>query len=1061
MNVNPFGSNSIYTNSTPNTMNANQSGGLRFGASSDDYDYYNSSVPKKKESFWQKWKKVIIGGFVTVGVGILGIVGYNKGWFSKAKNVATSRSSQPKPNNFETALKTLGLEDLKVEGKDIKNLLKNDTKTVSQKQFTEVVIAIHGKVENSSNEIKIAAVTILEQLRKNLAQDATIEGFDKSKEIKNVNVLNEIIKASKSVEIKPAEEKPVEEEKPAVEEKPAEKSEEVKEVKVEKVEIKEEKKEEVKKEPTEEVKEDVKPEVKPEEKPTEGVKPAEEEQSESEYDSEYEYEYEYEYDSDSEVEEEKKEEINQTEQLAEPEPGPGSVAGGEEIVKLNTSELIDTSGKKTNEKFIQMLQKLYNILRSQNVNEYQINSTDAPPIKLNFTMNNDQTFSCIISVDNKKLINLTLPYIQQLPLTLQLKENGQHCRLLTKTEHRLLLLIDLLPQVPTTVPKPVEEKPEVTPTEEEKPEEEVKEEVKKESAEEEKPEAKPAEKLEEKSEVKPVEEAIPAEVKPVEATPEEKPAVEAKPVEKPEVKPEEKFTEEVKEEPLETKPAEAKPEEKPAEVKPEEKSEVTPKEEESVEKPEVKPEEKPEEVKEEPVDEEIFAEEITEEPPVEEETLMEGEIQNSEPAGSVADLSVNFKETDSSNADDLQSPRELFPDEPEIITHSNLPPGCDIDPRTARQPIPQKRRTFVELFTMQDETHPHGAFSVNISEITTSANFIENLTNEAKTALITKLQDSNFNKIDTTSKTTKCGFPANKRITITKVNNSDVFEVNLNNKTFYIGLNSDSKIVASTQEEIQWAKKPVDKKIEELTKQLEAGNEITADEVYNIFYKLNHAILKSCIFITPSLHTSLQKILCLCQTKRLPLNERSFAEIARRLKATMSLLGQQNYSKDEKLKDLINYLFKYCKDNPQCLIKKETAQDVTNIIKDALKNGIFCLDDIKTILEKQPTTYDEYKFQIGVLNASMDSNLKDNSDFQAFIKETYFKEDEKFVYSSFNLENISSILWQKINQNSTPIVPTASNASDDSDDSDDSDYTYSYYEYSDDSYYSDYSDYDE
>ena len=147
--------------------------------------------------------------------------------------------------------------------------------------------------------------------------------------------------------------------------------------------------------------------------------------------------------------------------------------------------------------------------------------------------------------------------------------------------------------------------------------------------------------------------------------------------------------------------------------------------------------------------------------------------------------------------------------------------------------------------------------------------------------------------------------------------------------------------------------------------------------------------------------------------------------------------------------------------------KKETAQDVTNIIKDALKNGIFCLDDIKTILEKQPTTYDEYKFQIGVLNASMDSNLKDNSDFQAFIKETYFNEDEEFVYSSFNLENISSILWQKINQNSTPIVPTASNASDasdasdDSDDSDDSDYTYSYYEYSDDSYYSDYSDYDE
>ena len=218
MNVNPFGSSSIYTNSTPNTMNANQSCGLRFGASSDDYDYYNSSVPKKKESFWQKWKKVIIGGFVTVGVGILGVVGYNKGWFSKAKNVATSRSSQPKPNNFETALKTLGLEDLKVDGKDIKNLLKNDTKTVSQKQFTDVVIAIHGKVENSSNEIKIAAVTILEQLRKNLAnKNEKIGNFDLKSEINDIDVLNEILKEAnqeKKVEAKEEEIQPVQTEQP-------------------------------------------------------------------------------------------------------------------------------------------------------------------------------------------------------------------------------------------------------------------------------------------------------------------------------------------------------------------------------------------------------------------------------------------------------------------------------------------------------------------------------------------------------------------------------------------------------------------------------------------------------------------------------------------------------------------------------------------------------------------------------------------------------------------------------------------------------------------------------
>ena len=41
--------------------------------------------------------------------------------------------------------------------------------------------------------------------------------------------------------------------------------------------------------------------------------------------------------------------------------------------------------------------------------------------------------------------------------------------------------------------------------------------------------------------------------------------------------------------------------------------------------------------------------------------------------------------------DDLQSPRELFPDEPEIITHSNLPPGWDIDPRSAPAPVPKPR----------------------------------------------------------------------------------------------------------------------------------------------------------------------------------------------------------------------------------------------------------------------------------------------------------------------------------------------------------------------------------
>ncbi|UKI40375.1 MAG: hypothetical protein L6V95_09240 [Candidatus Melainabacteria bacterium] len=117
----------------------------------------------------------------------------------------------------------MGLSDSTIQdGIKIADLLKEPNK-VSARQFTEVVGAIHGKVKNSSNDRKIAAVTILEQLRKNLAQDATIKGFDKNKEIENVNVLDEIIEASKLVEEKkeekvekeetPAEE-PVEEEKP-------------------------------------------------------------------------------------------------------------------------------------------------------------------------------------------------------------------------------------------------------------------------------------------------------------------------------------------------------------------------------------------------------------------------------------------------------------------------------------------------------------------------------------------------------------------------------------------------------------------------------------------------------------------------------------------------------------------------------------------------------------------------------------------------------------------------------------------------------------------------------
>ena len=201
MNVNPFGLNSIYKNNLPST-NINQSCDLYFGADSGGYDCYQSSVPKKKENLWQKWKKWIIGGTVAVGVGVLGIVGYNKGWFSKAKEAAKTLPKVNKPKNeFETALKALKLENFKTsDGKDIETLLQQNNKIVTEKQFIAVAQKLNEKVRQVtlSNEMKTAAVKILEQLRKNLAEDVKLKGWDKSVEITSVNVLDKVIKKLES-----------------------------------------------------------------------------------------------------------------------------------------------------------------------------------------------------------------------------------------------------------------------------------------------------------------------------------------------------------------------------------------------------------------------------------------------------------------------------------------------------------------------------------------------------------------------------------------------------------------------------------------------------------------------------------------------------------------------------------------------------------------------------------------------------------------------------------------------------------------------------------------------
>ena len=56
MNVNSYSSNSIYTNSTSNTMNINRHCDIYFGSSLNDYDDNQSNIPKKKKFFVESGK---------------------------------------------------------------------------------------------------------------------------------------------------------------------------------------------------------------------------------------------------------------------------------------------------------------------------------------------------------------------------------------------------------------------------------------------------------------------------------------------------------------------------------------------------------------------------------------------------------------------------------------------------------------------------------------------------------------------------------------------------------------------------------------------------------------------------------------------------------------------------------------------------------------------------------------------------------------------------------------------------------------------------------------------
>ena len=157
MIINTLSTNVINTKNMQNKKNVNQSFGSHLGVNSNSsYNNYQVNTIKQKESIWQKRNKFIKNSIVVIGIGILGIVLYNKRRFGKTKNVISSNNFSPLKNNLEISLKTLGnsfatpkndletslkilglSEETIIGGVKIANLMKTP-ESVSKNQFVEV-----------------------------------------------------------------------------------------------------------------------------------------------------------------------------------------------------------------------------------------------------------------------------------------------------------------------------------------------------------------------------------------------------------------------------------------------------------------------------------------------------------------------------------------------------------------------------------------------------------------------------------------------------------------------------------------------------------------------------------------------------------------------------------------------------------------------------------------------------------------------------------------------------------------------------------------------------------
>ena len=206
-NINPFLNNRI--NSRQNVANQNNGAlnyNVRFG-NGQNYDSFESSSNEKTKSFWQKWKGIIIGGAGLLCVSILGVIGYNKGWFKKASDkikdktgeTASKTASNAPKNvlNLETSLKTLKISSQSFNGRTINDMIKKGN--ISKRELQAVTTKLKNIKNKENKENQAAVIFILNQLRQHLDDSVQIEGFRKedAKEINGTNldkILENIIK---------------------------------------------------------------------------------------------------------------------------------------------------------------------------------------------------------------------------------------------------------------------------------------------------------------------------------------------------------------------------------------------------------------------------------------------------------------------------------------------------------------------------------------------------------------------------------------------------------------------------------------------------------------------------------------------------------------------------------------------------------------------------------------------------------------------------------------------------------------------------------------------------